>query len=47
MAHWPHVYLLILILLIWGAEKLFPKFVAKAEENTPNLSAPSSRANII
>jgi len=33
MAHWPHVYLLILVLFIWGAEKLFPRFVAKAEEN--------------
>lgn len=33
MAHWPHVYLLILVLVIWGAEKLFPQFVAKAEEN--------------
>lgn len=33
MAHWPHVYLLILILAIWGTEKLFPRFVAKAEEN--------------
>jgi len=33
MALWPHVYLLILILFIWGLEKLFPKFVERAEEN--------------
>lgn len=33
MAYWPHIYLLILILIIWGAERLFPKFMASAEEN--------------
>ncbi|MEY3038116.1 MAG: hypothetical protein RL143_683 [Pseudomonadota bacterium] len=30
---WPHLYLLILILVIWGLEKLFPRFMNKLEEN--------------
>jgi len=30
---WPHLYLLILILIIWGVEKLSPKFMDKLEEN--------------
>ena len=33
MVLWPHAYLLILILVIWGLEKLFPNFVDRAEEN--------------
>lgn len=31
-AFWPHVYLLILIVTIWGLEKVFPAAVQKAEE---------------
>ena len=30
---WPHLYLLILILAIWGLEKRFPVFMDKFEEN--------------
>ena len=30
---WPHLYLLILILVIWGLEKRFPSFMEKLEEN--------------
>ena len=30
---WPHLYLLILILVIWGLEKRFPRFMEKLEEN--------------
>ncbi|WP_428241554.1 TRAP transporter small permease [Gynuella sp.] len=33
MAYWPHIYLLIFILLLWGLEKLFPNFMARLEEN--------------
>lgn len=33
MAYWPHLYLALLIILLWGAEKLFPKFIATAEES--------------
>jgi C4-dicarboxylate transporter DctQ subunit len=33
MAYWPHLYLLLFVLIIWGLEKLFPRFMAKAEEN--------------
>lgn len=32
MAYWPHLYLLMFVLIIWGAEKLFPRFMARAEE---------------
>jgi C4-dicarboxylate transporter DctQ subunit len=32
-AYWPHIYLLIFILVIVALEKLFPKFMASAEEN--------------
>jgi C4-dicarboxylate transporter, DctQ subunit len=32
-AFWPHVYLLIFIVVLWGLEKLFPTVVEKAEEN--------------
>lgn len=32
-AFWPHVYLLIFILTLWGLEKKFPAVVAKAEES--------------
>jgi len=31
--YWPHLYLLVFILAIWGLEKLYPKFVASLEEN--------------
>lgn len=33
MQYWPHLYLLVFILAIWGLEKLYPKFVANLEEN--------------
>jgi len=33
MVYWPHLYLLALVLIIWGAEKVFPKFMLRAEEN--------------
>lgn len=33
MVFWPHLYLLGLVLIIWGAEKLFPQFMLRAEEN--------------
>ena len=33
MAYWPHLYLLLFVLIIWGLEKLFPQFMARAEEN--------------
>lgn len=33
MQYWPHLYLLVFILAIWGLEKLYPKFVASLEEN--------------
>jgi len=33
MAYWPHLYLLVLVLIIWGLEKLFPRFMERAEEN--------------
>lgn len=33
MAYWPHLYLLIFILIIWGLEKRFPVFMTKLEEN--------------
>ena len=32
-AYWPHVYLLIFILIIWTLEKFFPKAMARAEES--------------
>lgn len=31
-AFWPHVYLLIFIVILWGLERLFPRAVARAEE---------------
>ena len=33
MAYWPHIYLLILIMIIWGLEKCFPKKMERFEEN--------------
>lgn len=33
MAYWPHLYLLLFVGIIWGLEKLFPRFMARAEEN--------------
>jgi C4-dicarboxylate transporter, DctQ subunit len=33
MAYWPHIYLLILILIIWGLEKIIPKKMERFEEN--------------
>ncbi|ETI59170.1 TRAP transporter small permease [Marinomonas profundimaris] len=33
MAHWPHLYLLIFILILWALEKRFPKVMERAEEN--------------
>ncbi|MEJ2471398.1 MAG: TRAP transporter small permease [Desulfuromonadales bacterium] len=33
MVYWPHLYLLGFILIIWGLEKLFPRFMERAEEN--------------
>jgi C4-dicarboxylate transporter, DctQ subunit len=33
MVYWPHLYLLVFILIIWGLEKLFPRFMERAEEN--------------
>jgi len=32
-AYWPHIYLLIFILIIWALEKKFPKAMAHAEES--------------
>lgn len=31
-SYWPHFYLLIFVLIIWGLERLFPKTMDKAEE---------------
>ena len=33
MAYWPHIYLLVFILALWGLEKAFPHFMARLEEN--------------
>lgn len=33
MAYWPHFYLLLFILILWGLEKRYPNAVDKAEEN--------------
>lgn len=33
MAHWPHLYLLIFIIVLWLLEKRFPKVMERAEEN--------------
>ncbi|WP_417526312.1 TRAP transporter small permease [Marinomonas shanghaiensis] len=33
MAYWPHLYLLIFILILWVLEKRFPKVMERAEEN--------------
>lgn len=33
MVYWPHLYLLVFVLIIWGLEKLFPRFMERAEEN--------------
>jgi C4-dicarboxylate transporter DctQ subunit len=32
-AYWPHLYLLIFVLIIWALEKRFPKTMAHAEES--------------
>jgi C4-dicarboxylate transporter DctQ subunit len=32
-AYWPHIYLLIFILILWSLEKKFPKAIAHAEES--------------
>lgn len=32
-AYWPHVYLLIFIVVLWGLERAFPKAMAHAEES--------------
>lgn len=32
-AYWPHIYLLIFILILWALEKKFPKAIAHAEES--------------
>jgi C4-dicarboxylate transporter DctQ subunit len=32
-AYWPHIYLLIFVLIIWALEKKFPKAMAHAEES--------------
>jgi C4-dicarboxylate transporter DctQ subunit len=31
--YWPHFYLLVFVLIIVGLEKVFPRFMARAEEN--------------
>ena len=33
MAYWPHLYLLIFILVLWLLEKRFPRFMERFEEN--------------
>ena len=33
MVYWPHLYLLFFVLIIWGLEKMFPRFMERAEEN--------------
>ncbi|MBR7889070.1 TRAP transporter small permease [Marinomonas sp. A79] len=33
MALWPHLYLLVFIIILWVLEKLFPKVMERAEEN--------------
>lgn len=33
MAHWPHLYLLVFIIVLWALEKRFPKVMERAEEN--------------
>ncbi|MEL0636520.1 MULTISPECIES: TRAP transporter small permease [Marinomonas] len=33
MAYWPHIYLLIFILVLWALEKCFPAVMERAEEN--------------
>lgn len=33
MAYWPHLYLLIFILVLWVLEKRFPRFMERLEEN--------------
>jgi len=33
MAHWPHLYLLVFIIVLWLLEKRFPKVMERAEEN--------------
>ncbi|OUR72407.1 C4-dicarboxylate ABC transporter [Marinomonas sp. 42_23_T18] len=33
MAYWPHFYLLLFILILWGLEKRYPDAMDKAEEN--------------
>lgn len=34
MAYWPHIYLLLLIIIIWLLERKWPEFMAAVEENT-------------
>ncbi|MEL0612023.1 TRAP transporter small permease [Marinomonas arenicola] len=33
MAYWPHIYLLIFVLVLWALEKCFPRVMERAEEN--------------
>lgn len=33
MEYWPHLCLLVLVLILWGLEKLYPEFMANFEEN--------------
>lgn len=33
MAYWPHLYLLLFILILWGLEKRYPTTMARIEEN--------------
>lgn len=33
MDYWPHLYLLVFILALWGLEKVLPKFMESLEEN--------------
>ncbi|RBP80035.1 TRAP transporter small permease [Marinomonas rhizomae] len=33
MAHWPHLYLLVFIIILWLLERRFPKVMERAEEN--------------
>lgn len=33
MAYWPHLYLVIFILILWALEKRFPTFMERVEEN--------------
>lgn len=33
MAYWPHLYLLLFVLILWGLEKRYPTIMARVEEN--------------